>query len=196
MSAEALDGSALGRVQQGVGRFELARLVRRALDQDPARRAERLERPGELPAARLQLRAARRRPRLLHAGRAVEQDDRRVGAAARGQAQPAPGQRPADGEDQAGDRQHAERHDQPLPEPGVAARHPVRRQQEHHRRPVDRLVPPLIDQVDDDRQGDERQGRQEHRLEEAHRTPLRPRPADQEPHRAPARNPRRCVTRW
>ena len=111
-------------------------------------------------------------PGLLHAGRAVEQDDRRVGAAAAGQAQPAAGQRPADREDQPGDRQHPHRHDQPLADPGIAPRHPVGRQQEHHRRPADRLVSPLIDQVDDDRQRHQRQGASKHRLEEAHRTPF------------------------
>ena len=49
----------------------------------------------ELRQPRLELRAAAARPGLLHAGRAVDQDDRRIGPAAAGQAQPAA--RPAAG---------------------------------------------------------------------------------------------------
>ena len=91
---------------------------------------------------------------------------------------------------------HPERHDQPLPQPGIAARHPVGRQQEHHRPPADRLVPALVDQVDDDRQRDQRQGRQQQRLQEAHRhTPLRVASARRGTGSALARSPRRCDTR-
>ena len=59
----------------------------------------------------------------------------------------------------AGDGRHAQQHDQPLPQPRVAARHALGRQQKHHGGPVDRLEAPLIDQVNDDRQRDQRQGR-------------------------------------
>ena len=59
-----------------------------------------------------------------------------------------------------------------LPQLRVPARHLVRGEQEDHRGPADRLVPPLVDEVNDDRQRDERQGDQEHRLKKRHQITL------------------------
>ena len=160
------------RREQRVGRVDFAGLLGRALDQHPVGRTDRFESFGQLSPAGHQFRVAARRALLLHAGRTVEQNDRRVGPASRGQSQPAARQRAADRKDQRGDRRHAERHDQPLPEPRVTARHAVGRQQEHHRAPANRLETPLVDEVNDDRQGDQRKPEQQPRLQEAHRASL------------------------
>ena len=90
-SADELTGPVLGRGQELLDRLELARGLGGAIDQHPAARAQRLEGLHQLPHAGLELRPARRLAGLLHAGRAVDQDDRRVGPAAGGQAEPAAG---------------------------------------------------------------------------------------------------------
>ena len=48
----------------------------------------------------------------------------------------------------------------------------MRGQQEHHGRPLNRLKPPLIDQVDDDRQSNQWQSPQQPGLQKAHRIPF------------------------
>ena len=140
------------------------------------------QRLGELMHAGRKLRVSSAGALLLHTGRPIQDDDRRVGTPAGRQSEPAAREGTADGENQAGDRQHPGRHDQVLPQPGEPSGHPVGRQQEHHRSPADRLVTPLVDEVNDDRQERERERGQQPGLQEAHREPL--------PWARPTREPR------
>ena len=154
------------------GPRQLDRLRRRVGEQHAARGAERLQRLDELAAAGLELGVGSFAAPLLHRRRAVEDHDGEVRTGAAGEGQPAARQRPADGEEQGRDGRHPHRHDQPVPQPRVAAGQGLGRHQEHHRRPGHGLEPALVDEVDDERQAHQRQGREHQRLEEVHRSPF------------------------
>ena len=111
-------------------------------------------------------------PSLVHAGGAIEEDDSRVGPPAGGQSQPAAGQWPAHGKDKGRDGKGADQENEPLPKAGVAPRHTVGGEEKHHGRPVGRLVAALVDQVDENREADQRQRGKHEGLEKAHLTPL------------------------
>jgi hypothetical protein len=105
---------------------------------------------------------------LLHARRAVEEDDEGVGLAS-GQADPASREGAARREDEGGDGEDAHREDEDLAQAGEALRHLLRVEEEHHRRPAHGAVTVLVDEVDDHRQQGERQPDEEDGLEETHR---------------------------
>ena len=79
------------RIEQALGRLDLEGLIGRAVDEHPARRAQHLERLHQLSPPRFELCATCAPAGLLHAGRAIEQNDRRVGATPCREAQPSAG---------------------------------------------------------------------------------------------------------
>ena len=143
-----------------------------AVDEHHPARAERLERRGHLPPRRGQLRFPADRGGLRHARGTVEEHDRGRCAIAANHRQPTLRQRPADRQDRRRHGEHSKKHDQPLPQPAVAAGKSLGREQKHHRRPLDRLEPLLVDQVDDHRQRDQWQCQQQPGLQEGHRIPF------------------------
>ena len=149
----------------------LHRTAVRIDEQERARRAERHERLGHLASSGRELRVGRDPIPLGHARRAVEDHDGRVGAPARRQREPAARQRPPHREDDRGDRQHPQRHHEPMAQPRVASRKRAGGQEKPHRRPGHRLEASLVDEVDDDRQAHQRQRDEHPRLKKRHRNP-------------------------
>ena len=117
------------------------------------------------------LRFARGQVLLLHARAAIQQHQHGVRRTP-GQTQPTTRERARDQEDQAQHREHPQRQDQHLPQPRVAAIHLLRREQEHHRRPLNRAPTMQVDQMNDHRQGRQRQREEQEWGEEAHRPPF------------------------
>ena len=105
---------------------------------------------------------------FLHTDRAVKNDHGQFRSPAGGQAEPASGHGSADGKDQPGHGQHASQHDQDVPQPRHPASHPFGLQKKHRCRPRNGAVAILIDQMDQNRQRDQRQGYEDKRLEKCH----------------------------
>ena len=89
----------------------------------------------------------------LHAGRAVQQDEGRIGLAHAHTAQPAADQRATDGKDQGPHCRHAHQHDQHVAQAGHTLAHALGPDQEHHRGPGHGTVPSLVNEVNHDGQG-------------------------------------------
>ena len=166
------DRSGRGEFHQRRRRRHLLGPLRRIAHHEHATSPKRGQRVGKLPASRVELRLTAGRRDGLHARGAIEHHDCGVGTAATGKRQPAARERPADGEDHRRHGEHPQRHDQPVPQPRVTPRERLGREQKLHRRPPHRLEPPLVDEVNDQRQGHQRQRHEHPRLEERHRSPL------------------------
>ena len=163
-------GRAGGReVGEGPRIVELERRPRGIGEHDRVRRPQRGDRRGDLPTARVELRVGRLTVAGLHARAAVEDHDGRVGPAAAGEREPATGERAAHRQDHRGHGEHPQQHDQPVPQPRVAAGEGPGGEQKHHRPPVHGLEPPLVDEMDDERQAHQRQRDEHPGLEKRHR---------------------------
>ncbi len=104
----------------------------------------------------------------FHAGRTVQEDENGVGRRRQDPADPTPGQGARDKKHERQNGQRPEQQDQPLLEPGVVGGAPVCRPQKLHRRPGARPMPQPVQQVNDHRQRNQRQGPQDLGLQKRH----------------------------
>ena len=109
---------------------------------------------------------------LLHARGAIQNHNRCIGASTASQRQPTTRKRPTGRQEDGGHGQHPQHHDEPVTQPRIPARNRFGRHEKHHCRPLHRLKPSLVDQMDNDRQTDQRQCGENEGLKECHRNPF------------------------
>ena len=141
-----------------VGAFHALRLPGpHSVDHHELRGAGDLQGAPQSPDPCRELRLRRALDVLRHARRAVDDDDDGVHGLAAHAADPASGDRPPHAEQQPEHREGAHGQQEDLAQPLAPAGQLRAVQQEHHRAPLDDLVPPLVHEVDDDGDRDERE---------------------------------------
>ena len=152
-------GCRTGQVHQGLGTVQgLYALAGTVNEYQLAAHLVFFQELGQLGQGRAALGLAGLHVQRLHAGRAVQQDEGRVGLAHTHSAQPATDQRTADSKDQGSNGRHAHQHDQHIAQAGHAPAHALGLDQEHHGRPGHGAVPMLMDQMDHNGQGHQGKG--------------------------------------